>query len=231
MLQWQKKNCGYENIGFLEKDVRNHLDKEKHLALASGVAKAMLEHFMHMKEKKKPNFFYVVDLDEEHGIKNVFWVYSKSREDYKIIGDVVSFHTTFITNKYKMPFAPFIGVNNHFQSMLLGCALLANETTSTFVRLMQTWVRAMGGKSPITILTDQDRAMKAFISIFFPNTRHRFCLWHILRKIPKKLGHVIRNDEDFMRIFNDCIYNSWSEDDFEKKWLNIIENFELERNE
>jgi hypothetical protein len=26
-----------------------------------------------------------------------------------------------------MPFAPFVGVNHHGQSMLLGCALLSNE--------------------------------------------------------------------------------------------------------
>ncbi|KAK1550107.1 hypothetical protein Q3G72_013813 [Acer saccharum] len=211
-----KKHGGYENIGFLEKDIRNHLDKERRLTLASGDAKAMLEHFMHMQEEN-PNFFYAMDLDEEQRLKNVFWVDAKSREDYKVFGDVVSFDTTYVTNKYKMPFAPFIGVNNHFQSILLGCALLVDETTSTFVWLMQTWVRAMGRKSPISILTDQDKAMKAAISIVFPNTRHRFCLWHIMRKIPEKLGHVIRENDNFMRIFNDCIYNSWLEEDFEKK--------------
>ncbi|KAK3206678.1 hypothetical protein Dsin_020724 [Dipteronia sinensis] len=59
-----KKHGGYENIGFLEKDIRNHLDKKRRLTLASGDAKAMLEHFMHMQEEN-PNFFYAMDLDEE----------------------------------------------------------------------------------------------------------------------------------------------------------------------
>jgi len=45
-------------------------------------------------------------------------------DDYKEFGDVISFDTTYITNKSKMSFAPSIGVNNHFQSRLLGCALL-----------------------------------------------------------------------------------------------------------
>ncbi|XP_052287370.1 protein FAR-RED IMPAIRED RESPONSE 1-like [Citrus sinensis] len=140
-----RKNGGYENIGYTEKDIRNHLDKERRLALELGDARAMLNHFTQMQEEN-PNFFYAMDLDEEQRLKNVFWVDATSREDYKIFGDVVSFDTTYITNKYKMPFAPFIGVNNHFQSILLGCALLADETTSTFVWLMQTWLRAMGGK-------------------------------------------------------------------------------------
>ncbi|KAK9196100.1 hypothetical protein WN943_004228 [Citrus x changshan-huyou] len=130
-----------------------------------------------------------------------------------------------------MSFPPFIGVNNHFQSISLVCALLADETTSTFVWLMQTWLRAMGGKHPIAILTNQDKAMKASISIVFPNSRHRFCMWHILRKIPEKLRYVIKKYESFMRIFNDCVYNSWLEKGFQKKWWNMIGEFELEGNE
>ncbi|KAI5332125.1 hypothetical protein L3X38_022253 [Prunus dulcis] len=186
-----KQYGGYEKIGFLEKDIRNHLDKERRLALESGDAKAMLELFTRMQEEN-PNFFYAMDLDEEQRLVNVFWVDAKGREDYKIFGDAISFDTTYITNKYKMPFAPFIGVNNHSQSTLLGCALLADETTCTFVWLMKTWIRAMGGKAPSAILTDQDQAMKAAIAEVFPNARHRFCLWHILRKIPQKLGEVLR---------------------------------------
>jgi len=47
-------------------------------------------------------------------------------------GDVVSFDTTYLTNKYDMRFAPFVGVNHHGQSILLGCGLLSLEDTSTF---------------------------------------------------------------------------------------------------
>ena len=225
-----KQSGGHQNVGCLEKDIRNHIDKERRLTLEEGDAKAMLEYFMHMQEEN-PNFFYAMDLDGEQRLRNVFWIDAKSREDYKIFGDVVSFDTTYITNKYKMPFAPFIGVNNHFQSTLLGCALLADETTSTFVWLMKTWVRAMGGKTPIAILTDQDRAMKAAIEVVFPKAKHRFCLWHILKKIPEKIGHVIRENPNFMGIFNNCVYNSWTEEDSEKGWLNMIERFQLEDNE
>ncbi|KAI5353688.1 hypothetical protein L3X38_006582 [Prunus dulcis] len=225
-----KQYGGYEKIGFLEKDIRNHLDKERRLALESGDAKAMLELFTRMQEEN-PNFFYAMDLDEEQRLVNVFWVDAKGREDYKNFGDVISFDTTYITNKYKMPFAPFIGVNNHSQSTLLGCALLADETTCTFVWLMKTWIRAMGGKAPSAILTDQDQAMKAAIAEVFPNARHRFCLWHILRKIPQKLGEVLRKHGNFMGVFNNCIYNSWTVEDFEQKWQNMVEVFELDNNE
>ncbi|GKV25485.1 hypothetical protein SLEP1_g34922 [Rubroshorea leprosula] len=167
-----KQRDGYENIGCLERDIRNQLDKEHRLALEAGDAKAMLEYFIYMQEEN-PNFFYAIDLDEEHRLRNVFWVDAKGRDDYQDFGDVVSFDTTYITNKYKMPFAPFIGVNNHFQSTLLGCALLADESSTTFTWLMKTWVRAMGGKPPNAIITDQDKAMKVAIASVFHDTRHR----------------------------------------------------------
>jgi hypothetical protein len=51
---------------------------------------------------------------------------------------------------------------------------------------MKTWLRAMGGKPSTAIITDHDRAMKVAIEEVFPNTRHRFCLWYILRKVPEK---------------------------------------------
>lgn len=92
-----------------------------------------------------------------------------------------------------------------------------DETTCTFVWLMKTWIRAMGGKAPSAILTDQDQAMKAAIAEVFSNARHRFSLWHILRKIPQKLGEVLRKHGNFMGVFNNCIYNSWTVKDFEQK--------------
>ncbi|KAK0588690.1 hypothetical protein LWI29_004208 [Acer saccharum] len=67
-----KKYKGYENIGFMEKDMRNLFDKERRLALEPGDANAMLELFTSMQEVD-PNFFYAMKLDEEHRLKNVFW--------------------------------------------------------------------------------------------------------------------------------------------------------------
>jgi hypothetical protein len=92
---------------------------------------------------------------------------------------------------------------------------------------MKTWLRAMGGKPPNAIITDQDRAMKAAIKEVFPNTRHRFCLWHILKKLPEKLSHVLRKDEDFKTHLNICIYKSWSKQQFEDKWHEMVEKFQL----
>ena len=39
--------------------------------------------------------------------------------------------------KYDMPLGIFVGINNHEKTILFGCALLRNETTSAFQWLMK----------------------------------------------------------------------------------------------
>ncbi|XP_039117870.1 uncharacterized protein LOC120253638 [Dioscorea cayenensis subsp. rotundata] len=56
-------------------------------------------------------------MDEEGRLKNVFWADARSIAAYEAFGDVISFDTTYLTNKYDMPFAPFVGVNHHGQTV------------------------------------------------------------------------------------------------------------------
>ena len=65
------------------------------------------------------DFFFNLNLDEEDRLKNIFWVDPRSKETYKDFRDVVAFDTTYFTNKYGMPFVPFVEVNHHSNSILL----------------------------------------------------------------------------------------------------------------
>ncbi|KAK6794317.1 hypothetical protein RDI58_007770 [Solanum bulbocastanum] len=77
-------------------------------------------------------------MDVNGHLANCFWVDARSRIAYKNSGEVVVFDPTYLTKKYKMPFVPFTGVNNHHQSILFGCALLWDETQDTFEWLLHT---------------------------------------------------------------------------------------------
>lgn len=199
---------------------------EPYLALEDGDAQALLEHFLCMQDEN-PNFFYALDLNHEQRLRNVLWVDPKSRLDYESFSDVVLFDTTYIKSEYKLPFVPFIGVNHHFQFLSFGCALIGDESKSTYVWLMQAWLRAMGGQAPSVILTDQDKMLKEAISEVFKDTCHRFCLWHVVSKIQEKLSNVIRHHENFVPKFNKCILKSVTEKQFEKRWSKLVERFDL----
>jgi hypothetical protein len=59
--------------------------------------------------------------------------------DYKCFGDVVSFDTTFQTNKFEMPFAPLLGTNHHKQTIIFGATLLFDETIPSLVSLFESF--------------------------------------------------------------------------------------------
>jgi hypothetical protein len=113
-------------------------------------------------------FYYVIDMDDDSRLQNVFWADARSRASYEYFGDVITFDTTYLINRYDMPFAPFVGVNHHGQSILFGAGLLLNEDTYTFVWLFETWLKCMNYKAPNPIITDRDKVMKNAIGIVFP---------------------------------------------------------------
>ncbi|KAF7824855.1 protein FAR-RED IMPAIRED RESPONSE 1-like isoform X1 [Senna tora] len=181
-LTMSKKSGGYKKVDNKKGSTGNQFCNGQHLALDEGDVRAMLDQFMCMQDEN-PNFFYAIDLNEEKQLRNLFWVDAKSRLDYRHFGDVILLDTTHIKNEYKLPFVPFIGVNHHFQFLLLGCAIVSDESKSTYMWLMQVWLRAMGGQGPKVILTDQEKALKEAVAEVLPGSRHCFCLWHILNSI------------------------------------------------
>ncbi|XP_052197190.1 protein FAR1-RELATED SEQUENCE 5-like [Diospyros lotus] len=180
--------------------------------------------------KKGDDSVVNIDLDEEARLKIVFWADNRCREAYKEFGDVVTFDTTYLTNKYDMMFAPFVGVNHHDQSTLFGCGLVSNEDTKTFVWLFRTWLQCMHGQAPTGIITDQDRAMQNAIQIVFPNTKHRWCLWHILKKLPEKFGNHVHKGSIHLAI-HEVVYESQTPEEFEQGWTSMINTYTLHENE
>ncbi|XP_039138155.1 protein FAR1-RELATED SEQUENCE 8-like [Dioscorea cayenensis subsp. rotundata] len=56
-------------------------------------------------------------MDEEGRLRNVFWVDAMLIAAYEAFGDGISFDTTYLTNKYDMPFALFVCVNHYGQTV------------------------------------------------------------------------------------------------------------------
>ncbi|XP_073220825.1 protein FAR-RED ELONGATED HYPOCOTYL 3-like [Cicer arietinum] len=90
---------GHENVTFWEKYVRNYV-------------KVLISYFCQMREQNS-DFFYDIDLDDDFHVRNVFWTNARNRVSYEYFGDVVTnFDTTYLTNKYDMPFVVFVCVSN-----------------------------------------------------------------------------------------------------------------------
>jgi zinc finger SWIM domain-containing protein 3 len=98
-------------------------------------------------------------MDDEQQITNIFWADAQMINDYGYFGDVITFDTTYKTNKDYRPLGVFVGLNNFRQTIVFGATLLYDETIPSFQWLFETFLKAMGGEKPKTILTDQDAAM------------------------------------------------------------------------
>ncbi|XP_048502773.1 protein FAR-RED IMPAIRED RESPONSE 1-like [Beta vulgaris subsp. vulgaris] len=218
-------NNGLDNLAVTERDLRNILAKERRLKLGEGDANAMLSYFSKMTEDNQ-NFFHMHRLDAFGYLKDVLWVDARSRAAYEEFGDVVCFDVTYLTNDYDLPFANFVGVNHHGQTILLGCALVSHETIETYEWVFRTWLMCMNGKAPSGFLTDQDAAMRRALANCMPDTWHRWCLWHILTKFSSKLGMYTKY-QDIKVALHNAIYDSLNDEEFEKSWGDAIAKFDL----
>jgi zinc finger SWIM domain-containing protein 3 len=95
-----------------------------------------------------------------------------------MFGDVITFYTTYNTNKAYRPFGVFINFNYFREIVVFGETFLYDESTEPFKWVFETFLAAQKNKHPKTIFADQDPAMTKVIEKTMPNTIHGLCTWH-----------------------------------------------------
>ncbi|XP_073121033.1 protein FAR1-RELATED SEQUENCE 5-like [Henckelia pumila] len=114
---------GRENVGFILEDYKNYLRSQRTMNIKKGDTGGALEYLQQM-QSDDPNFFYAIQVDSGDLITNIFWEDGQMVADYEYFGDVLCFDTTYRKNKEGRPFALFVGVNHHKQTVIFGAALL-----------------------------------------------------------------------------------------------------------
>lgn len=209
---------GPESSQFSEKECVDFVEGER-LKLGEGDDEAMHNFFGQM-QAKQPNFFYLMNMDLEGHLRNVFWADARSREAYRYFNDVVYFDTTYLKKKFDVPLAYFVGVNHHGQLVLLGCGLLSNRSSENFIWLFKAWLTCMLGCPPNAIITDKCRNIQCAVSDVFPEVRHRICLQHVMGSIQEKLRGFAECEAINMEMEN-VVFNSFKVEEFEDKWAEL----------
>ncbi|XP_059636641.1 protein FAR1-RELATED SEQUENCE 5-like [Cornus florida] len=109
-----------------------------------------------------PSFFNAVQLDNGAMITNIFWADSKMISDYGHFRDLLTFDTTYKLVYRNWPFAVFLSLKHHRETVVFGAVFMYDEITNSFGWLFNTFLNAMSHKAPRTILTDQDATMAKF---------------------------------------------------------------------
>ncbi|KAF7814388.1 protein FAR1-RELATED SEQUENCE 6-like [Senna tora] len=205
------------------REFRTCFDFSNQLNLKKGDTQAIYNYLCRM-QLTNPNFFYLMDFNDEGHLRNVFWADARSRAACGYFGDVIYFDSTYLSNKYEIPLVAIVGINHHGQSVLLGCALLAGETLESYQWLFRTWVTCMSGILPQTIITDRCKLLQSAIAEKFPRSRHCFGLSLIMKKVPEKLGGL-HNYDAIRKALNKGVYETLKVIEFEAAWGFMIQRF------
>ncbi|XP_078174761.1 protein FAR1-RELATED SEQUENCE 5-like isoform X2 [Carex rostrata] len=219
---------GIDKLCFSKKDVNNQIVEENRRLVGIDV-ETTLAHF-NKKQEEDSEFFFAIEPDSDGVVKNIVWIDGRARRAYAEFGDVVTFDTTYNTNKYCMPLGLFIGVNHHWQSIVFGACLLRNEQATNFIWLFRTWMQAMFNKAPKAIITDQCPSMKAAIQEVFPSIVHRCCQWHVMKNARDQLLVYYGSKDGFKEELRAVINRSLTVADFERSWHKMLEKYKLEDN-
>ncbi|KAF8013267.1 hypothetical protein BT93_I1195 [Corymbia citriodora subsp. variegata] len=192
---------------------------------ALGVGGQHVLDYLKRMQAENPAFFYSVEDDNDQSGGSIFWADETAGTNYKHFGDAVTFNTTYRTNGHKVPFASFTGLNHHGQPVLFGCALILNDSESSFIWVLQNWLQSMGRRYPVSITTDPDGLLQAAVSQVLPGTRHRFCKWGIFRETQDKMADLYQSHPTFEFEFKRCINEAETIEEFEASWESLLQRY------
>ncbi|KAE8667101.1 hypothetical protein F3Y22_tig00112445pilonHSYRG00011 [Hibiscus syriacus] len=214
---------GYHNVEFTHKDLYNALQRGKAKEIIDGDVNALIAYFDY-KKHDDPGFFVTYSVDESGALHNLIWSDSTSRSDYICFSYVITFDTTYKDNLYGRPIMPIIGVNHHHNTIVFTTAIIADETSQSFEWVLHNFLEAMMNQSPISVVTDRDRAMQRAIESVIPNAKHRLCSWHLSRNAEANIG-----DPKFTATFSKCMASWWTTDEFDIQWRSVVSEFNVEK--
>ncbi|GAU26907.1 hypothetical protein TSUD_03100 [Trifolium subterraneum] len=200
-----------DESGLRPKDLHEYISKQVGGIETVGFTREDLKNYLQTKRKQS-----------QKKITNIFWADAQMINDYGYFGDVITFDTTYKTNKDCRPLGVFVGLNNHRKTVIFGATLLYDETIPYFRWLFETFLKAMGGAKPKTILTDQDAAMARAISVVMPETFHGLCTWHIRQNVVRHVNHLYQKSSRFRFDFEACIDLHEEESEFLNAWNSLL---------
>ena len=90
----EKNAGGPDKLGFIDRDLYNHVSIQKKRKIEGSDTRYLLT-YMIAQKKADPEFFFKYTKDSEGHLRNIFWADSQSRIDYVAFGGVVVFDSTY----------------------------------------------------------------------------------------------------------------------------------------
>ncbi|XP_024962514.1 protein FAR1-RELATED SEQUENCE 5-like [Cynara cardunculus var. scolymus] len=113
-----------------------------------------------------------------------------------------------LSNRHAMIFVPFLAVDNHKASVVVGSALISGETIENFTWVLRAFLKCHE-KQPVFVITDQCSVMKQAVPL---------------------ISVALNQDPIFNKVINKLVWNIHiGPSEFETKWQEMIEQYNLGR--
>nr|KAJ0189509.1 hypothetical protein LSAT_V11C800440650 [Lactuca sativa] len=109
------------------------------------------------------------------------------------------------------------------QHFIQTTGLLNIKDVNLYKWLLEQFLKSHSNRQPLLVLTDQDPALKQAVDSVFCHSKHRFYVWHIMKKLPKIT--------DFKKRFNKLVWDMYIECDEplmkefnleDERWFKVI---------
>ncbi|XP_072950699.1 protein FAR1-RELATED SEQUENCE 5-like [Typha angustifolia] len=215
---------------FISDGYKNYIPSKRTNSMRLGDVGALMQ-YLQEKQSCDPSFYYAVQLDPYDQVTNVLWADAKSMVDFEFFGDILCLDTTSKLSDHGRPFAPFVGVNHHKQPIVFAAALLYDYSKESYKWLFETFKTAMCGKQPKVILTDRSSEVHDAVTMVWPGTTHRVCVWHIYNDAEKHLNFVFQASTTFAKDFSRCLFDCEDEEEFLFEWKTMLQDYDLHKND
>ncbi|CAM0906862.1 unnamed protein product [Alopecurus aequalis] len=180
---------------------------------------AVLDELRRRQDEDDPEHFHKYELDAGGRLKRLYWADADARlSSIDHSDDVVVVDTTFRTNKYGVPFVPFVGLNRHRRPVVLGCGVVTDQSSDSLVWLLRAYMLSTGQESPKSVITDGSDAVVHAVKAVLPQSNHRICSWQVEQGIKEHLGGCSAQDE-FRSLMCD---DACSPVEFEERWHRFL---------
>ncbi|GES73163.1 protein FAR1-related sequence 5-like [Rhizophagus clarus] len=212
----------------MEKDVINAIQRFKqnnHNEINDPDSDAFwLLEKLEIQQKDDPEMFIAKKIHQGR-LFHIFWMDSNQQDLYQRYYDVIVTDNTSRTNRYQMALCFFVGVDNRNYTRIFAQALLSDETSSSYVWVLEQLLKANNGILPAVLLSDADTGLDAAIKNFLPNVKHVHCIFHICQNLDRHVQRSLgENYTEFLSKFY-SVRNSLNETLFNIRWEQLIELF------
>ena len=73
--------------------------------------------------------------------------------------------------------------------------------------------------------------MRVALEQEYPDTRHRWCKWHVLKKAKESLGPIYTKDNMFKSRLHELLDEIVDVQEFEKRWEELVSSYGLKENQ